>query len=212
MLAKKFATPLLAEEFYESGATEESSSTEQVPADSPDRSTGGGSDDHQESSQPSSSASITIESVDTLEIVSQKISCIEPGQQLQFIEELLARYCSSLDLSLPPDFLSYSVKGMVHLQASGRSNFLYGLAKGLGTQRLDATDSLFPTKQIIAGLVEYSINFFNASTVAQASTINFNNTRWLQNNVLNQKFSFVYSPSLCLDMHMQVSCPPDYWK
>ena len=142
MLAKKFATPLLAEEFYESGATKESSSTEQVPADSPDRSTGCGSDDHQESSQPSSSASITIESVDTLEIVSQKISNIELGQQLQFIEELLARYCSSLDLSLPPDFLSYSVKGMVHLQASGRSNFLYGL--------VDANDSFLPSRLLLA--------------------------------------------------------------
>ena len=30
VLAKKFATPLLAEEFHESGATEESSSTEQL--------------------------------------------------------------------------------------------------------------------------------------------------------------------------------------
>ncbi len=126
-------------------------------------------DDHQGSSQPSSSASITIESVDTLEVVSQKIGCIEPDQQLKFIEELLARYCSSLKLSLPPDFLLYSVKGMLHLQASSRSNFLYGLAKGLGSQRQDGADSIFPTKQIIAGLVEYSINFFNASTVAQAS-------------------------------------------
>jgi hypothetical protein len=58
---------------------------------------------------------------------------------------------------------------MLHLQASSRSNFLYGLAKGLGSQRQDGADSIFPTKQIIAGLVEYSINFFNASTVGQAS-------------------------------------------
>ena len=102
VLSKKFTTPLLAEEFYESGATEDqSSSTEQVPAD---RSTDGGSDDdHQGSSQPSSSASITIESLDTLEVVSHEIGCIEPDQQLKFIEELLGRYCSSLNLSLPPD-------------------------------------------------------------------------------------------------------------
>ena len=136
--------------------------------------------------------------MDTLEIVSQKIGCIEPGQQLQFIEELLARYCSSPDLSLPPNFLSYSVKGMVHLQASGRSNFLYGFAKGLGTQRLDATDSLFPTKQIIAGLVEYRINFFNASTVAQASIINFIIIQGGYKIMLPIKKFHLYSPSLCI--------------
>ena len=183
VLAKKFQTPLWAEEFYDSGATEyqsssveqvptSTSSAEQVPTNSPDRSAGSDSDDnHQGSSQPSSSNSITIESVDTLELVSHKIGCIEPDQQLKFIEELLARYCCSLNLTLPPHFLSYAVKGMLNLQASNRNNFLYGLTKGLGTQRSNGTDSIFLTKQVIAGLIEYSINFFNASTVAQVSTI-----------------------------------------
>ena len=124
-------TSTFSEEFYESGATEEQSlSPEQVPANSSDRSNGGDSDDdHQGSSQPSSSASITIESLDTLELITHKISCIDPDQQLKFIEELLARYCFSLNLSLPTDFLLYSVKGMVQLQAANRSNFLYSLAK-----------------------------------------------------------------------------------
>ena len=52
---------------------------------------------------------------------------------------------------------------MEQLQASGRSNMLYGLAVGLGTlKRKDGSDSLFPSKKVVAGLMEYSIDFFNA--------------------------------------------------
>lgn len=185
VLAKKFTTPLLAEEFYDtedkskevpsnspaSTGDDSKDKSEHIPSISPSSAGNDSNGGRQGSSQPSSSASIPIESLDTLELVSHKISCIYPDQQLKFIEELFARYCSSLSLSLPPDFLSYSVKAMQQLQASNRSNFLFGLAKGLGTQRSHGTDSVFPTKQVIAGLIEYSINFFNASTVAQASTL-----------------------------------------
>ena len=104
-------------------------------------------------------------------MVSEKLSRIETDEQLKFLDELFSKCCSSLNLYLPPSFLSYSVKGMLRLQESSRSNFLYGLAKGLGTTRSSGADSVFPTKQVIAGLVEYSINFFNATTVAQVSIL-----------------------------------------
>lgn len=39
---------------------------------------------------------------------------------------------------------------------------LYSLAVGLGTKRKDDSDSKFPLKKVVAGLVEYCINFFNA--------------------------------------------------
>ena len=48
-------------------------------------------------------------------------------------------------------------------EASGRSNFVYGLAKGLGTERQDGSDTVFPAKRVIAGLFEYSVNFFSGN-------------------------------------------------
>ena len=178
VLKKKFTTPLLAEKFYESNQDEsEPRCTPQRATGSAHRSTcaSTNSDDGHRGNSPcspvSSSTSIVIQSIDSLEVVSEKLSRIETDEQLKFLDELFNKCCSSLNLYLPPSFLSYSVKGMLRLQESSRSNFLYGLAKGLGTTRSSGADSAFPTKQVIAGLVEYSINFFNATTVAQVSIL-----------------------------------------
>ena len=56
---------------------------------------------------------------------------------------------------------------MKQLQEVGRTNILYALAKGLGTLRSCGTDSLFPSKRMIAGLFEYCANFFSSVNVAQ---------------------------------------------
>ena len=114
-------------------------------------------------SSVSGSGSINIESVDTL----QQLYRMEPDQQLNVISEVFATHASNLNLYLPGGFLDYCIKGMMQLKKSGRSNFLYALAKGLGTQNQCGTDSVFPTKSVLTGLVEYSANFFNATTVAQ---------------------------------------------
>ena len=59
---------------------------------------------------------------------------------------------------------------MQQLSATGRTNFLYTLAKGLGTRRADGEDSVFPAKQLIAGLFEYSANFFISVHKSQVHT------------------------------------------
>ena len=71
---------------------------------------------------------------------------------------------------VPDDYLHMSLKAMKQLQHGGRSNMLYGFAKGLGTRRQDGTDSFFPTKRVICGLMEYSINLFNAGSVQSVSS------------------------------------------
>jgi len=68
---------------------------------------------------------------------------MEPEVQLRFVSEVFAAYCLRQNVSVPQDFLQVSVKGMTQLQITKRSNILYALAKGLGTQRLDGSDSLF---------------------------------------------------------------------
>lgn len=208
MLKKKFTTPLLAEKFYKSNHQDESlsSETQCTPRQatvSENRSTCSpiNSDDgHRETSQSSSvssSTSIVIRSIDTLEVVSEKLNLIESDEQLKFLDELFAK------LHLPPSFLSYCVKGMLRLQESSRSNFLYGLAKGLGTLRSSGADSVFPTKQIIAGMVEYSINFFNATTVAQASILNRFVWVYMYTAYMHRQY---HSYNFTMPSHHSVSC------
>ena len=69
------------------------------------------------------------------------------------------------ELRVPPNFLELSLKAMTQLQKSGRSNILFGLAKGLGIQRDDASDSVIPTGRMPMGLLEYIINFYQSSKV-----------------------------------------------
>lgn len=67
------------------------------------------------------------------------------------------------------DFLSYASTAMRNLAASGRTNVLYNLAKGIGQPREDGTDSCFPIKRMPMGLLEYAADFFakkNLNTVS----------------------------------------------
>ncbi len=51
---------------------------------------------------------------------------------------------------------------MSKLKAGNRSNVLYNLAKGVGTNRMDESESIFPVTRMPMGLVEYTTNFFVA--------------------------------------------------
>ena len=128
VLAKKFTTPLLAEECCESEATEDKSEqmlsnspastggdsedkSEQVPSNSPSSTGNDSNDGHQGNSQPSCSASIPIESLDTLELVSHKISYIHSAAEVR------RALCEVLLFSEPVSStrLSYSAKTMQQL-------------------------------------------------------------------------------------------------
>ena len=62
-------------------------------------------------------------------------------------------------MSVPDDFLEFSVRAMKNLKEAGRSNIVYDLAKGFGTKRRSSDDTLFPTKHVACGLVEYCAAF-----------------------------------------------------
>ena len=146
-LRKRFKIPKAAEEYYLSLHS---------PAES-----------HNDNSPPSSSVSVTIETIDNLAQLLQDQCQLDPERHLLSLSESFAAYCSRMNISVPPDFIALSIKGMLNLQSSKRSNILYSLAKGLGTQRPNDTDSLFPTKSVVTGLIEYSVNFFCLKTVSQ---------------------------------------------
>ena len=56
-------------------------------------------------------------------------------------------------------FLEVSASAMVKLKAGNKSNVVYNLAKGVGTNRLDEFESRFPVARVPMGLVEYTTNF-----------------------------------------------------
>ena len=119
----------------------------------------------------SSTGSLAIERVDTLISYSEHIARMPTEDQLRLAGEVYSMYLSKEDVSVPEDFLKLVAQGMVQLQNAGRSNILYSLAKGLGTMRPDGSDSIFPSRQLVTGLVEHCANFFAASFSEQVSII-----------------------------------------
>ena len=110
---------------------------------------------------------LIIEHIDTTEVIKQRIQQFDIKDQLSFLSELYTTLAEMQNIFIPGDFLQLSLQAMVQLRNSGRTNFLYGLARGLSIQRPDEMDSLFPSKKLISGLVEYSVNFFNSDKNAQ---------------------------------------------
>ena len=126
-LAKHFKTPNAAEEYYLSLCSPSLNE-----------------DNH--NSLPtscSSTVSVNIETVDSLVPLLNN-----PEQHLLSLSESFSAYCSEVNISVPSDFITLAVKGMLNLKSANRSNTLYLLAKGLGNQRSDG-ESLFPVKSIV---------------------------------------------------------------
>lgn len=69
------------------------------------------------------------------------------------------RYYSSSGL------YSFVQKAMKQLKQSGRSNSMYSLSQRLGEQCKSGSDSVFRSKRVVFGMIEYHINFFTDSKV-----------------------------------------------
>ena len=85
----------------------------------------------------------------------------------KLLQVVLARSSTDVPVTIPDDFLTLTLRAMTHLKQTGRSNVLYGLAKGLGQMRTDGTDSRFPALRMPMGLLEYAVSFFNSESMNQ---------------------------------------------
>lgn len=139
MLRERFKTPKAAEKFYATCNVnmEVSDDNQHDPQDINDNvGSAAGSDTQISSASPISHC---VEKIDTLEHALHHICHIELDQHLHFMDEVFKAYCSRINpevtLFVPGDFLEYLVKAMFQLKLAERSNFLYTLAKSLGTQR-----------------------------------------------------------------------------
>lgn len=70
------------------------------------------------------------------------------------LSKLFSSICKTAGvIEIPSDFLELAVDGMKHLQESNCTNVTYHLARALSTVRNDGSDSLFPAKRMLMGLI-----------------------------------------------------------
>ena len=96
-----------------------------------------------------------------------------PQQHMEsFLRTFSDLHVANLEgVSVPSDYLEYSIKAMKHLKESGRTNVLYLLARSLATPRRDGTDSKFPTTRMPMGLLEHLVCVFDAEFLQNVSVV-----------------------------------------
>ncbi len=95
-------------------------------------------------------------------------AALEKEDQLSVFAEMLSRHFPSV----PPDFFSLVINSTKHLKECNRTNVIYTLAKVVGTSRPDGKDSFLPVKKMPFGLLEYTINFFGATSTQKVLIVN----------------------------------------
>ncbi len=118
----------------------------------------------QDSSSPICLTPVRVFTEDTMRPFKKAFLDLCTEEQVQLIGELFQKVVESEGVTVPTDFIVLSLRAMKQLKCSGRSNFLYGLSQGLGEQRTDGSDSIFPSKRLISGLFEHCVNFFAGSS------------------------------------------------
>ena len=154
----QFATPKLAEEYYfgRTNTSEEmdvSTCTGHVDA----------------STQTESYLPAASRTLDSTHSIKSAVSQLGEFTRLEIISEMFGAYAHSQGVSVSNDFLQLLLQAAHHLKNCNRINVVYGLAKVIGTMRLDKTDSLMPAKRMPMGLVEYLVQFFSAKNLTKVS-------------------------------------------
>ena len=72
----------------------------------------------------------------------------------------------------PGDFATVSVKAMTVLQENGKNNLLYKFGYCIATTRPGSEEPLFPMNRMPFGLVEYQVEFFSSTDIAQVGYLN----------------------------------------
>ena len=91
---------------------------------------------------------------------------------MSLLSDFFSYHCSTAhNANKPADYLHLSVCAMKNLEAKGKLNVLYELAKGFGTMRPDQLDTCFLMTRIPFGMVEYMAAFFNSTPGSTARSI-----------------------------------------
>ena len=124
---------------------------------------------------PLSSATLDTQhssSEDAVRVCHHALEALHSHEQLEILSLLFSRVLQKCSTpTIPPDFLVLVSDGMQRLHASKWSNVIYLLAKALGTLRSDGSESLMPVNKMPMGLLEYTVNFFTASSIQKVRVI-----------------------------------------
>ena len=95
----------------------------------------------------------------------QILRALPSEELLTIISSLFKEFANTkYGVQIPSDYLYLPICATMHLNLSGRSNLLYGLAKAMETMRSDGSDSRLPAKRMPTGLIEHIVAFFNADS------------------------------------------------
>lgn len=72
----------------------------------------------------------------------------------------------------PGNFATLSVKAMKVLQENGKNNLLYKFGYCIANTRPGSEEPLFPINRMPFGLIEYQIEFFSSTNIAQVGYLN----------------------------------------
>lgn len=87
--------------------------------------------------------------------------------QERLLSTLLASHASiHHSLVIPNDMLGLLFSAMKQLKQASRSNIIYGMCKALAIE-LNGTAPRMPLERMPIGLLEHTINFFNANSLSQ---------------------------------------------
>ena len=186
VLKKRYNDPLQAEEqLVEFTATKEAegvadqkSSMESTGSPEEGKSsmesTGSLSEEGVSSSEALHLSPVPVIVIDAMQELMTTFDRLPSEQQLTFLSETFSIFAEShSDLTIPSNYLHLSLEGMKRLKESKRVNVLYELAKGLGIVRPDGSDSVFPTRRMPMGLLQYMVLFFNAGAGQHVSIMTF---------------------------------------
>ena len=98
----------------------------------------------------------------------QQFEKLTGPNQTEILELLFSIACKTHEISsLPHRYIHNSLSAMRYLQSRSKSNILDGAARVFGNMRRDKSDSMFPTKRMPFGLLEYCINFYSSKSCSE---------------------------------------------
>ncbi|XP_070562222.1 uncharacterized protein [Ptychodera flava] len=103
----------------------------------------------------------------TLSDIITSLQTLEPVCLMTVMDVAFKQIVEDVELDCPTDFLQLALPAMAHLQDKHKPNLIYLAAKGFGTMRTGGGDSRIPTDRMPYGVLEYSLQFFNASHTNQ---------------------------------------------
>ena len=166
--AKNFRTPIQAERHYFGMDLEEEEIADVVTVTTATQTC-----ETLDASQRDTVLPTTVNPASFISYTQEALEKYPRSLQIQLITSLYQRYAlKEYDITIPEDFLTLFLKASQHLKSCQRSNIVYGLAKAFGRMRIDGSDSRLPAKRMPTGLLEYTINFFNADNIFEVRLIN----------------------------------------